>query len=461
MSELCRLTLVAPSGTAEVALPADVPLADLLPTLVRQAGGDLPDVGLVHDGWVLQRLGGPPLDEDHTPAALGLRDGETVYLRPRQAELPTIDFDDLIDGVSVGVRDRPDRWRGGFTRAACLAAALAALALGLAVLLLPGPTGYRAVVAGAAAVLLLAGGAVASRAAGDAVSGAGLGVAAVLYAALCGLLAPGVPAGQGAVRGLLAGPNVLAAGGGAVTAAALAIVLVGAAKPAFVALPLVGAAAAAGGLLAAVADRTAAESAAAVGVLALALSVAAPLTAFRLARFRLPPLPTTAEELQQDVDPVPGQALLARTRVADRYLTALFGAVGLACAGCVTVLGLAAGWAPRTLALAMCLTLLLRSRVLVGGWQRLVTLGPAGYGLGLLAIGLATRLPAETRAAVAVGGLLLAGVCIAGAHALPGRRLTPVWARAGDLLESLVAASLVPLALAVLGLFDYVRGLGG
>jgi type VII secretion integral membrane protein EccD len=461
-SELCRLTVVAPSGMAEVALPADVPLTDLLPTLVKQAGGELPDAGLVHDGWVLQRLGGSPLDEDQTPAALALRDGETVYLRPRQAELPTIDFDDLVDGVSTGIRDRTDRWRGGFTRAAYQGVMLVALAAGLGVLLLPGPTGTRAGVAGGLAVLLLVGGAGASRAAGDAVGGAGLGVAAMLYAALCGLLAPGLPAGASGLRGLLAAPNVLAAGVAAAAAGVLALLLVGALQPLFLGLVVVAGGVAVAGLLAAAADRTAAESAAAVSVLALACSVLAPITAFRLARFQLPPLPSTAEELQQDVDPLPGQSLLARTAVADRYLTGLFGAVGLLCAGCLTVLAAAPGWASRTLAAAICLALLLRSRVLRSGWQRLVALGPALYGLAVLAIELARDVPAEVRAPAGVGALaVLAGLCLIGAHLLPERRMTPLWGRAGDILETLVAASLVPLALTVLGLFGYVRGLGG
>ncbi|HVQ92532.1 MAG TPA: type VII secretion integral membrane protein EccD [Mycobacteriales bacterium] len=461
-SELCRLTVVAPSGMAEVALPADVPLADLLPTLVKQAGGDLPDAGLIHDGWVLQRLGGPPLDEDQTPAGLALRDGETVYLRPRQAALPTIDFDDLVDGVSTGVRDRADRWRGGFTRAGYLGVMLAALGLGLGVLLLPGPTGTRAGVAGAVAVLLLAGAAAASRAAGDAVAGAGLGVAAVLYAALCGLLAPGLPAGAAGLRGLLAGPNVLAAGVAAVAAAVLALLLVGVVPALFLGLLVTAGGVAGGGVLAAAADRSAAQAAAAVAVVALAGSAAAPITAFRLARFVLPPLPSTAEELQQDVDPLPGESVLARTAVADRYLTALFGAVGLLCAGCLTVLAGAAGWAPRTLAAAICVALLLRSRVLVSGWQRLVALVPAVYGLATLALAVARDLPVDSRAPAGVGLLVvLAGLCLAGAHLLPGRRMTPLWGRAGDILETLVAASLIPLALAVLGLFAYVRSLGG
>ena len=87
-SDTCRLTVVAPAGWAEVALPIHVPLADLVPVLVRNADPNLADAGVQHNGWVLQRLGEAPLDEDRTLSGLGLVDGETVYLRPRDAAIP-------------------------------------------------------------------------------------------------------------------------------------------------------------------------------------------------------------------------------------------------------------------------------------------------------------------------------------------------------------------------------------
>ena len=61
------------------------------------------------------------MDEELTPAALQIRDGETLYLRPRDAQLPPAHFDDLIDGLAAGVRARPDRWRDSMTRALFLA----------------------------------------------------------------------------------------------------------------------------------------------------------------------------------------------------------------------------------------------------------------------------------------------------------------------------------------------------
>src|SRR5439155_23378640 len=83
-TDLCRVVLVAPHRTMEMALPARVPLADLLPALVQRAtvsghsGRSRPSRrgGLSGEGdWVLQRLGGTALDEDLTPDALHIRDG--------------------------------------------------------------------------------------------------------------------------------------------------------------------------------------------------------------------------------------------------------------------------------------------------------------------------------------------------------------------------------------------------
>jgi hypothetical protein len=44
---------------------------------------------------------------------------------------------------------------------------------------------------------------------------------------------------------------------------------------------------------------------------------------------------------------------------------------------------------------------------------------------------------------------------------LPGRRLRPYWGRAVDILESLTAVAVLPLVLAVLNVYELMRGLGG
>jgi len=79
-AELSRVTIVAPATRVDLALPANVPLATLLPTLLRYAGEELPDDPAAQAGWVLTRLGGRVLDSGRTAAQLDVRDGAA---RPR------------------------------------------------------------------------------------------------------------------------------------------------------------------------------------------------------------------------------------------------------------------------------------------------------------------------------------------------------------------------------------------
>src|SRR5262249_58022773 len=120
--------------------------------------------------------------------------------------------DSFVDGVAAGIRERTGRWRKAMTRWLFLGLAMGALALGVAALVQDGPAVPRAVTAGLATALLLFAGMAASRALGDAAAGVLLGLAALPYAALDGMLPVPGPS-------LLSAPHVLAgsavAGGGA------------------------------------------------------------------------------------------------------------------------------------------------------------------------------------------------------------------------------------------------------
>ncbi|MEU6062768.1 type VII secretion integral membrane protein EccD, partial [Streptomyces sp. NPDC047097] len=161
---LCRVTVRAPARTVDLAVPADVPVADLLPAVLGYAGDDLEETGVEHGGWVLQRLGGEPMDEERTLDSFDLRDGETLYLRPRTEALPEVHLDDLVDGIATTLQRRPHGWSPAAARAVLRGLAVATLLTGLAVLALPGGSGtVRAVCATVAALLLLAGAAAAAR----------------------------------------------------------------------------------------------------------------------------------------------------------------------------------------------------------------------------------------------------------------------------------------------------------
>ena len=105
-----RLRFVLNSHTTDLAVPAHAPLVDVLSTVLPMLNPDAPDHGAEHDGFVVARLTGPPLDEERTPTELELLDGETLYLRPRAPQLPPVMFDDLVDGVAEQVRGGSGVW---------------------------------------------------------------------------------------------------------------------------------------------------------------------------------------------------------------------------------------------------------------------------------------------------------------------------------------------------------------
>jgi len=455
-TDLCRVVVATPQGPIEMALPAGVPVCDLLPVLVAHAtAGQRQDAA--DEPWVLQRLGHAPLNGDLTVAALGVRDGETLYLRPADQKLPAADFDDLVEGLATGMNGRADNWADHMTRWLFLGLSGASLALGLVLLLGGGPVAGRASLAGTASVLLLFAGAVCSRAFGQAAPGLLFGAAAIPYAALAGLLVPSLSGPQPT----LGAPAVLTGTTAAVLAAVLALGVIGTGRPGFLAIALSCAAGQAGALLAAVAGLGAAQAAAIVAAAVLAASTFIPTISFRLARLTLPALPTSAADLSDDIEPHRVGQVLAGTDRVDGYVTALFGVVGAVCAGALAVLARAEGPTAAALVVAISWVLLIRSRGLRSAWQRLATILPAVLGLALLTTGLAAGAAWPAPAGATVAALGAAALAAALAHAMPGRRLLPYWGRLADIAEYAAAIAVLPLTLGVLGAFGWARALGG
>lgn len=199
VADICKVVVKAPERSFDIGLPADMPLAELLPSLLEHGsvpGGDLDETGLEHGGWVLQRLGYPAFDEDATPADLGLRDGETLHLRPRREQLPPVHFDDLVDGVATGMRERADQWGPQGTRRLALGSGSAVLLAGLVPLATSDLPLLRSGGTAVVALLLLLGAVCASRAVGDAVAGTALGLLAVPFLFVAGWFIPAGPPGD-------------------------------------------------------------------------------------------------------------------------------------------------------------------------------------------------------------------------------------------------------------------------
>ncbi|MET7446221.1 type VII secretion integral membrane protein EccD [Streptomyces sp. NPDC006978] len=461
VAELCRLTVRAPAKSIDLAVPADVPVADLLPAVLGYAGDGLEEAGIDHGGWILQRLGGEPLDEERTLDSYGLRDGDTLYLRPRTEALPEVHLDDLVDGISTTMRDHPFGWTPKVSRWVLLGIAVAVLIGGMVVLAWPGGSALsRAVFATATGLLLLAGAGAASRAVGDAGAGAALGFMVGPYLALAGWLLPG-----GALSGPHAyetlGARLLAAGAAAAGGAVLALAVVAAFAALFLGVAVVSVFAALAAVLLITTDLAPVHAAGILAVLAVVLGAFVPSLAFRMSGMRMPPLPTNAQQLQEGIEPHATSVVSARAILADGWMTSLYGAVGVVGAGCLVTLARERELAEIIMTVALSLLLILHARGLGNIWQRMSLVVPGVAGLLLLVLVAAPAASPGYRLVTAAGLLAATAALAIAAWTVPGRRLVPYWGRAGELLHSALAVSVLPLALWVLGVYGTLRSING
>lgn len=452
--ELCRVTVVAPRTRMDLALPAEAPLADLLPTLLRHAGENPDEPAFLRTGWVLQRLGETALDPSQRLSVLGVRDGDVLYLRHRESALPEFSFDDVADAISTATRSHRPAWQPSDTRRVGLVASGLFFVVGALVALGSGPPWtVPTVVMLVAGVGLVLGGVAMSRAFSQAGVGAYLGACGVAYGALGGLLA------LGGDKPLTAfGPPHL------LMACALALVLATLAAFGIVAgwdgFFGAGAAATIGALACVIrlAFDTDAPAAAAIAVaVALAIAPFVPTFAARLARLPIPQLPTGADDLRRQTDVLPGPTVLQQAITADRLVAALMAATTAVAVIASVFLIRDDNWFGPALTGVMALALLLRARHFLGRTQRLWLIWGGIACAFLLVFRLVTdQHNATVLLIVGLPCLVVAAALGAWAVTMPGRRVSPYWARTTDLFEVVVLLSVVPLTLGVVGVYQMI-----
>ena len=418
-----RVTIVAGARRLDLAVPADVPVVDLLPDVVALLTEPVSGPGLPR--WSLGRPLGGDLPPSQTLEAAGVEDG--TVLRLRRVDEPAVGLHgvDPVEaaGAAAGAPHAADR---------LLLCAAAAGLLALVAWVLARAGGDRR--AGAAVLLALAAVAAGRRLqAGAAGTPAGAAVLALAAVPLCAAAAVSpVAAAQAVPVGLLG------AGAGAVLAA-LAVL------PAR--LPgLAVAAAAALATGAVLLGRTvgAGQGAAVTAVLAVLAVPALPRLVLRLTTSR--PGGSVRSDLVRPA--APSGLPVARTALG--WALAVSGA--LVVGGCVVLARTTerAGW---TLGAVCGLLLVLRSRDLRGVVA--LPLAVAGHaGVAVIGVGLALARPASpgplvVLCASATVYALAAGVPEAAVDA-------PRWARRRRLLEFAALAGLVPLLAQVLGVFGWV-----
>ena len=450
MTGLARVTISSPRRRVDVAVPAHVPIAELLPDLLRHAGDELADEGERHGGWLLRRADGVPLPVTVGLHEAGVHDGEILHLVPARVDWPEPAYDDVIESIAAAARRSGRGWDSGATRTAGLAAAGVAAAAGLAALAGSGPpwTVAGTVGLGAAALLTLAG-TVVSRGYADALAGAVLGGYALPYAFAGGAM---LFVADGGAPALLIGSTAL------VLAAVVSGLGAVAVPRLFVAGGLAGLCGAAGAVLALWMP---APGAAAIVFAALVCGVGAlPLAAIRLGRLPLPALLPAAEPMPAATPALGGPPhdlalasnrarLDAAVRRTTDLLTGMLIGHAVALAAAAGVLAVVGGLAGRLLVLVGAITVLLRARLFTTVAQRVPVLGGGVAGLLVLAV----TEPARGTAGALVAVTLL--TALAGLR-YARRPPSPYLGRAADLVDLGCVVAVIPIASAVLGLYHRI-----
>ncbi|MER6589586.1 type VII secretion integral membrane protein EccD [Micromonospora chalcea] len=456
-SGLARVTISAPRRRVDVALPEQVPLAELLPEVLRHAGEGLADDGERHGGWVLRRTDGGVLATAQALLPQGVRDGEVLHLVPARAEWPELEYDDVVEAIVDGARRRGAAWSARATRAAALGGAAVPLAVGLVAVVAAGPDERGWPVAAAVALILVLTATAASRAYADGAVGATLGGYALPWAATAGALAVASGDPVGPIPGLrwVGAPELLVGSVALLLVAVLGLLGVASRSRVFVAgvtAGVAGVASAFGGLLL----DPAGAAAVLLAVLVFALG-GLPLLAIRVGKLPLPPLTLPSPAGTRDL-PDRGRVHAAVAR-AEEVLTGMLLGHALLAVGAVAVLVATGRTAGLLLAAVVCGVLLLRSRLFVAVRHRVpaVVAGLAGY--ALLGAVLAERAGPAGRFALAVGGLALALAAVTAGATYARRAVSPYLGRLADLTDTALVVAVVPVACAVLGLYDRARDL--
>ena len=472
---LARVTINAPQRRVDVALPEHVPLAELLPEVLRHAGEGLADDGEKHGGWVLRRTDGVALATGQGLFPQGVRDGEVLHLVPARDDWPELEYDDVVEAIAEGARRRGNVWGPASTRSATLAGAGVVLALGLVGLVVTGPAFGGAAFAGlGVAVLLALAGITASRAYGDARAGAAFGAYAMPYAFAGGALLVATDDRVGVI-GLLPwlGDSELLAGGVALLlVAALGGVGVASSLRLFTAGVVVGLFTAVAALVSMV---TSAAGAAAVLISVLVCGIGAlPLLAIRFGKMPTPPvtLPTGTDAAEGFTGVSPERALdaarerpdratvfAAVTRTEELLAGMLLGHAVLAL-GAFLVLATSDALSARLLTGVAAAALLLRSRLFVTLRQRVPLVVGGLAGVFALGWNLLMHSDSTTLLAVLGASLVLAIVTVAAGATYSRRPPSPYLGRAADLVDTLTVISVIPIACAVVGLYAAVGNIG-
>ncbi|MEO5653833.1 MAG: type VII secretion integral membrane protein EccD [Marmoricola sp.] len=243
-SGLVRVSVVAADRRADLALPAALPVAELLPELTRALG--VLDPQTTYAGYVLCGPDGRALSPESGLSFQGIEDGALLTLVVGAAQQPPKVYDDIVEAMADAVEAQTRPWDAASARRTALVTAGLLLGLGGLSLALQRPDVVAGAAAGVGAVVLATAAVVLSRVRGEHAAAVMLAWLGVGFGAVCGLTA--APAGP-----LLEVPLALA-GLGALSAGLVGLAGIAEKRAAMVPAVVVGAVcAASSGLLTATA----------------------------------------------------------------------------------------------------------------------------------------------------------------------------------------------------------------
>jgi type VII secretion integral membrane protein EccD len=452
------VTVVAPRTRIDLALPSDIAVANLLPMLLNMAGESSADGGSMHGGWCLATLGGDALDPDRSLSSLSVVDGDLLQIRRRNDNPPPPLFDDVVEAIAEAAPGSYRPWTEHTARTlGLIAAGLALLASAIGLLragALAGAGLGAGALAGVTAVIVLIAGVVTARIYGETSAGMVMAAGSLPLGFVSGLyIVPG-----GIAPGLQAEHFLLACTLTLVLAIA-SIAMLGAGTTPFVASATAAALGALTFLIAILVHRPGAGIAACAAAVALGGISALPRLTIHLSRLPMPQVPSSTKDLREDPGRPDYAAIERRVEVAHEYLTGMIigcgalAAIGAVVAGAGGVLGIVFGAVVGAV-------LLLRARSYANGNQAIALLVSGMVAVGGLMAGLlaTARQPGAVLAGFA-GLLVFAILALVTGVVVPRRRFSPVLRRSVDVVEAVLIASVLPLALGVLDLYRTIRAL--
>ncbi|OBJ17555.1 type VII secretion integral membrane protein EccD [Mycobacterium sp. 1245801.1] len=440
------------SAAVDVALPAEIPVAVLLPSIVDLLGVDCPDGEAVR--YRLSPPAAAGLDPSMTLAQHGIADGATLLLSRGTTPLPGPRYFDVADAVAAALDPATEPHHESLHRHAVrligAAAAMLLTAAGGLVILRNALSGNGSRDAATTAVSLLSAvltlglATIAHRGHGDRTAGLALSAIATAFAGLAGFVA--VPGAPGV-------PHVLLAAAAAAVTSVVAVRVTSCSSVTLTAVSCCTGVIALAALAGVIGGAPLCAIASAAGVVSLGLLSVAPRASIALAG--LAPRLGTSGVPKTD----PGDAAVRRQAVrADSWLTGLL--AGLSVSAALGAIATVLAGAPRlsctafgTLTAAL---LLLRSPS--ADIRRTLVFAISGIIIAATTFGVTAARSAVHVPWVAAATTVSVVVAMYFGFVAPARPASPVVRRGIGQLEWLALAAMVPLTCWICGLYGAIRG---